>query len=144
MEKEVVIICLVYIERLILKTHQHVSAANWKKITFTALVLASKIWDDESFENDNFAKAFPVFSTKEINELERVFLDFIEYDLVIKSSEYAKYYFVLRVFAEREKRSFPLRALDLNTVINLQKNMSSAATTLKQIYSQALNRTVNF
>jgi len=25
--------------------------------------LASKIWDDESFENDNFAKAFPQYTT---------------------------------------------------------------------------------
>jgi hypothetical protein len=37
-------------------------------------ILASKIWDDESFENDNFARAFPQYSTYEINELERVFL----------------------------------------------------------------------
>lgn len=81
--------------------------------------MASKIWDDESFENENFALAFPIFNTKMINEMERVFLDFIEYNLYVKSSEYAKYYFILRTFAEKNKRSFPLRALDLKTIMQL-------------------------
>ena len=57
--------------------------------------------------------AFPIFPTKMINEMERVFLDYIEYNLYVKSSEYAKYYFILRTFAEKNKKSFPLRALDL-------------------------------
>ncbi len=81
--------------------------------------MASKIWDDESFENDNFAKAFPQYTTKEINELERVFLQFIDYNLYVKSSDYAKYYFILRAFAEKTKKSFPLRPLDLKTIIYL-------------------------
>ena len=41
---------------------------------------------------------------------------------MIKGSEYAKYYFILRAFAEKNKRSFPLRPLDLDTIMNLQKN----------------------
>jgi hypothetical protein len=59
MEKEVPIISLVYIERLVINSGFHLNAKNWRKITITAMILASKIWDDESFENDNFAKAFP-------------------------------------------------------------------------------------
>ena len=84
MEKEVTIISLVYIERLLVKTGLSLDNRNWRRVTFTALVyllillkiqiLASKIWDDESFENDNFAKAFPQYTTNEINELERVFV----------------------------------------------------------------------
>ncbi len=81
--------------------------------------MASKIWDDESFENDNFATAFPIYSTRQINEMERVFLDFLGYSLYVKSSEYAKYYFILRAFAEKNKKSFPLRPLDLRTIITL-------------------------
>ncbi len=59
MEKEVVIVSLVYIERLLVKSGMALNIKNWRKITFAALVLGSKIWDDESFENNNFAKAFP-------------------------------------------------------------------------------------
>ena len=72
MEKEVTIICLVYIERLLTNTGFTVSPANWRRITFTSLILASKIWDDESYENDNFSKAFPTYTPKELNDLERV------------------------------------------------------------------------
>ena len=74
MEKEAPIISLVYIERLLIRSGFGLTPKNWRRITFTALILSSKIWDDESFENENFAKAFPVFSTAEINEMERVFL----------------------------------------------------------------------
>ena len=63
---------------------------------------------------------------------------------MIKSSEYAKYYFILRVFAEKEKKSFPLRALDVETVLVLQKNINKMTHTLKQVYSQPLNRTIHF
>ncbi len=119
MEKEVPIVALVYIERLILKSGMWLSGANWRKVTLTALILASKVWDDESFENDNFAKAFPQHRTLDINEMERVFLDFIQYQLYVKSSEYAKYYFILRAFASKNKKSFPLRPLDLKTILYL-------------------------
>ena len=43
MEKEVVIICLIYIERLIVRPNMYLSALNWKRITFAALILASKV-----------------------------------------------------------------------------------------------------
>lgn len=49
----------------------------------TAMILASKIWDDESFENHNFAQAFSQFSVTQINAMERVFLEFIDYNLHI-------------------------------------------------------------
>ena len=58
MEKEIPIIALVYIERLLIKSGLGLSGNNWRRITFTALIMASKIWDDESFENDSFCKAF--------------------------------------------------------------------------------------
>lgn len=61
MEKEVPIIALIYIERLLIKSGFGLDVRNWRKITFTALILGSKIWDDESFENENFSKAFPTF-----------------------------------------------------------------------------------
>ena len=103
-------------------------------------ILSSKIWDDESFENNNFAKAFTQFTTREINELERVFLQFIDYNLYIKSSDYAKYYFILRTYTEKKKKSFPLRSLDVKTVLYLQKSCSRAERILKESYNNPLNK----
>lgn len=64
MEREVAIISMVYINRL-LNCDEEVmlNCLNWQKVLFTALVIASKIWDDESFENNNFAKVLPYFTT---------------------------------------------------------------------------------
>jgi hypothetical protein len=56
--------------------------------------VASKIWDDDSLENEHFPKVMKDVNIKEINEFERTMLDLIGYDLVIKGAEYAKYYFI--------------------------------------------------
>ncbi len=70
-----------------------------------------------------------------------VFLKFINFDLYINSSEYAKYYFILRTFAEKNKKSFPLKPLDINTIISLQNNANNAQKTLKEMYMNSLNKT---
>lgn len=73
--------------------------------------------------------------------MERVFLEFLDYDLMINGSEYAKYYFILRTFAEKNKKSFPLKAINLQTVRQLQKKAIQTSRSLKEVYSEPLNRT---
>jgi hypothetical protein len=43
MEKEVIIISLIYVERFIFNTGVLINARNWKRVLFTALVIASKV-----------------------------------------------------------------------------------------------------
>lgn len=43
MEKEVTIICLIYIEKLIVRSGMHITALNWRRVVFVALILASKV-----------------------------------------------------------------------------------------------------
>jgi hypothetical protein len=43
MEKEVIIICLIYVERFIFNTGILMNARNWKRLLFTAMVIASKV-----------------------------------------------------------------------------------------------------
>ena len=43
------------------------------------LVLASKIWDDDSLENIHFPKVMPNVTTKEINLIEQAFIEFLDY-----------------------------------------------------------------
>ena len=70
-----------------------------------------------------------------------VFLQFINFELYIDSSEYAKYYFILRTFAEKNKKSFPLRALDINTIMALQNHSNNVQKVLKETYMSSLNKT---
>ena len=96
MENEIPVICLVYLERLIMKTGILLTAENWKRLTLISLCLGSKIWDDDSLENIHVPKVMGDVTLQMINSLEETFLSFIDFDLVVKGSEYAKYYFILR------------------------------------------------
>ena len=122
LEYEVPIVSLVYLERLVAKAGIRLSPQNWKKIIFIVFVEASKVWDDESFENNSFALAFSNHSIQEINRIEAAFLTLIDYQLKVSSSEYAQAYFILRTYAQDKDRSFPLKALDVEVVLRLQHN----------------------
>lgn len=107
MENEIPIICLVYLERLLTKIGVLLNNENWKRLTLISLCLGSKIWDDDSLENVHFPKVMSDVSIRMINILEKTFLEFIDYDLVVKGSEYAKYYFILRTLTNDIKLETP-------------------------------------
>ena len=54
MEKEIPILCLIYLDRFTKKTGMLINYSNWKRLTLITLILASKIWDDDSLENVHF------------------------------------------------------------------------------------------
>jgi hypothetical protein len=114
MEKEIPILCLVYIERFLTKSGLLMNHWNWKRMTLISLILASKIWDDDSLENVHFPQVMADISLKEISGLEKVFLQVVDFDLVIKGSEYAKYYFILKTFADNFNSSLPMGPLTVN------------------------------
>jgi len=66
---------------------------------------------------------FPKISLREINELERIFLTLIDYDVNINGSEYAKYYFILRSLAENVNMEFPLKPITYEEIQRIKKNL---------------------
>jgi len=66
------------------------------------LLLASKVWQDWSSWNIEFASVYPQFTLDSINRLELQFLKMAKWDLYISSSLYAKYYFMLRSLLEKQ------------------------------------------
>ena len=64
------VICLVYLERLILSTGMLLNKWNWKRLVLICLCLASKIWDDDSLENVHFPKVMSDVTLFEISKLE--------------------------------------------------------------------------
>lgn len=142
MEKECSIICLIYIERLKKMTGITPTERTWKRLLFFCMVLASKIWDDESYENHNFADVFSNISLKDINSMEMTYLNLVDFKVSVSKSEYAKYYFVLRTFAEKKNRSFPLVPLDVDTVRKLQGAANNAESKLREIHEENLYKTL--
>ncbi len=99
MEKEVIILSLIYIERLIFNTGLLLTSRNWRRILLTAMIISSKIWDDNSFENAHFSQVFANLGVSEINTLERIFLELINYKVYVKQSEYFKYLMMVKIIA---------------------------------------------
>lgn len=70
MENEIPVVCLVYLERLLLTTGILLNKWNWKRTVLICMCLASKIWDDDSLENVHFPKVMSDVTNYEINKLE--------------------------------------------------------------------------
>lgn len=116
-----------------------------------AVMLASKVWDDQAVWNVDFcqilkdirvsdmwvvrkrgkiwkysAKPFVFFSSKIRNELEREYVQLLQFNVNVGSSIYAKYYFDLRQLAKEHQISFPDELLTKEKAIKLEA--SSIAT----------------
>lgn len=101
LSSECSIVCLIYVEKMMEVAKVPLVAETWRPIFMCGLLLASKVWQDLSSWNIEFASVYPQFSLNAINRLELSFLKFIKWDLYISSSLYAKYYFALRSLLEK-------------------------------------------
>lgn len=101
LSSECSIVCLIYVERLMESSKVPLLSSTWRPIFMCGLLLASKVWQDLSSWNIEFASVYPQYSLDSINKLELQFLKLIKWDLYISSSAYAKYYFALRSLVEK-------------------------------------------
>ena len=137
MEKEIPLIALIYLERLLTRTGILMNKLNWRRLILVTMIIASKLWDDDSLENEHFPKVMKDVTVKEINSFERVFLDLIGYDLTVKGAEYAKYYFILRTIAQMNGITIPYPPVSIDKIIQMQ-NINSPQE-LKEINNQIIN-----
>lgn len=112
LQPEVSVVTLFYLDRFSEKSGVAMTPDNWQRLTIAAMMLASKVWDDESFENVEFAQLCPLYTIDEINTFERVFLKSVGYCMACKGSEYAKTYFTLRTLGAKDNPEFALQPLD--------------------------------
>lgn len=136
MEKEIPILCLIYLERFTKKTGILINYSNWKRLTLISLCIASKIWDDDSLENVHFPQVLSDVTLKEISGLEQVFLRLIDFDLIIRGAEYAKFYFVLKTFSKNFNSVLPMGPLKVEQMQDLLNNTSKAEKALREKYDQ--------
>ena len=128
---ECLIVSLVYIERLVATSEVPILCTSWRPILLAGLILAQKVWDDRSLHNVDFSFFCPMFTLKEINHLEKKFLELIDYDVSITASLYAAYYFQLRTLCQRVDRKFTLKPMDVEQSAKLEARGVAATAKLK-------------
>jgi len=114
------IMMLAYIDRVREKTNITMHGTNWRRVVLSTLILASKVWEDQAVWNVDFLSVFPCVTVKDLGNLEKVLLRHLEYNVSLKASLYAKYYFELRSLAEQDERNFPLEPLDKEAAKRLE------------------------
>ncbi|KAI8641839.1 hypothetical protein BD408DRAFT_432918 [Parasitella parasitica] len=90
------IITFIYVKRMLELSKQKLWDFSWRMIIMAALLTAVKVWDDCAIFNADFAMIFPELSLDVINNIERVFLTYLQWDVSVSCSEFAKTYFHLR------------------------------------------------
>ena len=131
------IVCLVYVERLMESAGVAILRNNWRPICLCGMLLASKVWQDLSSWNIEFASVYPEFSVQSINRLERIFLKLLRWKVVVSGSVYAKYYFALRSL--NEQRNFRQK---YNYIMNINppnsKRLQERSKKVKARYIRSL------
>jgi hypothetical protein len=61
---------------------------NWRPLLFTAILLASKFWEDINFWNVDYAENLDLYPLKSINRMESEFISLCDYNIYVSAEKY--------------------------------------------------------
>jgi len=99
--KQVVVLCAVYVERLLqAETSVVLTTGNWRSVVVAGLLIASKVWEDihpwnADFEDCLLEVAGMRYRRSALYHLESLFLDKLKWQVFVDGEVYAAYFFAL-------------------------------------------------
>jgi hypothetical protein len=88
---ECIVISLIYIEKLMATSKIEIRNINWKPLIFTAILLASKFWEDINFWNVDYVEGLDLYPLKAINRMESEFISLCDYNIYVSAQKYITY-----------------------------------------------------
>ena len=86
---ECIIVSLIYLEKIMDVGKIEIRLCNWRPLLFTAILLASKFWEDVNFWNIDYVTALDLYPLKAINRMESEFISLCEYNIYVSAELYA-------------------------------------------------------
>ncbi|XP_051564700.1 cyclin-Y-like protein 1 isoform X1 [Myxocyprinus asiaticus] len=140
---ECAIVTLVYLERLLTYAELDICPSNWKRIVLGAILLASKVWDDQAVWNVDYCQILKDITVEDMNEMERHFLELLQFNINVPASVYAKYYFDLRSLADDNNLNFPLEPLSNERAQKLEAISRLCEDKYKDLSKAAMRRSLS-
>ncbi|KAM6177890.1 cyclin-Y-like protein 1 isoform 2-T2 [Rhynchocyon petersi] len=137
---ECAIVTLVYLERLLTYAEIDICPTNWKRIVLGAILLASKVWDDQAVWNVDYCQILKDITVEDMNEMERHFLELLQFNINVPASVYAKYYFDLRSLADDNNLNFLFSPLSKERAQNLEAISRLCEDKYKDLCRAAMRR----
>lgn len=88
---ECIVISLIYLELVMIKGNIEIRDFNWRPLVFTAILLASKFWEDIIWYNVDFVDNLELYNLKSINRLESEFISLCDYNIYVSAEKYDLY-----------------------------------------------------
>lgn len=103
LEETTIVLSLAFVERVMVFRQFDLLPSNWRRMIMTGFLVAAKTFYDEVVWNADFVASFPNYDlASSLHQMEMCLLEMIDFNVIVRQSLYAKYYFELRSISEEQ------------------------------------------
>lgn len=147
---ECIVISLIYLEQVMITGQIEIRQNNWRPLVFTAILLASKFWEDVIWFNVDFVDNMELYPLKSINRMESEFISLCDYNIYVSAEKYFQYQAEVYAISHPQNSSSgdpfndSLSNMFMNQPLATSFGQSSLPQTLQQIHSSQDGKTTEF